>query len=168
MRRATIANLCAIAALPLLTGCEGGEADELAAEDVAGDADTGVDAEGGEAQQAPATTPTDRPTEPITMAGTAWDANDSNGAVYTTFIDPEGTYRDFRDGKVWQIGSWDRPGGNRICFKPDNPVEEDGSRLCWTVRQPGEDGVMVAIDEDGREVTVREVEYVPPEDSPDE
>ena len=157
MRRPIIASLCAMAALPLLAGCDAGETDEAVTDEVVADS----------SEASPTATETSRepPTEPITMAGTAWDAIDSNGAVYTTFIDPEGTYRDFRDGEMWQTGSWDRPGGNRICYKPDDPIEEEGSRLCWTVRPPGEDGVMVAIDENGREVTVRQVEYVEPEDA---
>lgn len=103
------------------------------------------------------------PSEPVEMAGTAWAANDNDGAVYTTFIDPDGTYRDFRDGEIWQIGSWDKPGGNRICYRPDNSGEDaDDARLCWTVRPPGRDGVMTAVDEDGREVVVRQVEYSEP------
>lgn len=110
--------------------------------------------------------------EPIEMAETAWAANDTAGEIYTTFIDSDGTYRDFRAGERYQIGSWDMPGMNRICYRPDNApvdvIDSDVGRTCWTVRPPGRDGVMIAVDASGREVTVRKVKYVPPLDPPPE
>lgn len=107
------------------------------------------------------------PFDPVEMAETAWAANDPDGVVYTTFIDPDGGYRDFRDGEKYQIGSWDMPGSNRLCYRPDNAAagtgEDERGRTCWTVRPPGRDGVMIAVNSDGRKVTVRRVEYVVPE-----
>ena len=102
------------------------------------------------------------PLEPIEMAETAWAANDNDGAIYTTFIDPDGAYRDFRDGRPHQIGSWDMPGENRLCFQPDNAPQGDAGRTCWTVRPPGEDGAMIAIGKDSMRVTIRQIEYVAP------
>lgn len=154
MRYAGSAAATLLLALP---ACAPPDGDEAAPQDEVG--------EQSDAGQAPVAADTRLPpVEPIEMAGTAWSANDGDGAVYTTFIDPDGGYRDFRDGQLWQTGSWDQPGSNRLCYRPDNAGEDEDGRRCWTVRPPGEDGVMTAVDEDGREVVVRSVEYTPPED----
>lgn len=159
-----------------LAGCSvnGGPSSNEAQDGASAAADEGGEGADTNAAQASANDPANNPaplpppTDPVEMAETGWAANDSDGVIYTTFIDPDGTYRDFRDGVRYQIGSWDMPGSNRLCYRPDDAIEEsgadDGGRTCWTVRPPGRDGVMIAVDSDGREVKVRRVKYVPPEE----
>lgn len=156
LRNGAVASCAAL----LLAGCTmGGEAEPAEEATPTGQPeDAGSDrADGDEtAKRVP-------PAEPIEMAGTAWAANDNDGAIYTTFIDADGAYRDFRDGRPHQIGAWDMPGNNRLCFLPDNAPAGDADRSCWTVSLPADDGAMVAIGSGNREVTIRQIEYVAPD-----
>ena len=95
--------------------------------------------------------------ESLVMAETAWLSVSSAGAVYTTFLDPDGRYRDLRDGQVVYTGSWEQNAASELCFTPDT-----GRGTCWRHGLPGLDGVMRATDRDGRAIEVKRISYAPP------
>lgn len=112
-----------------------------------------------------AASPSDPPTRraPEGFAATAWRAIGEDGARFTTYLDPDGTYRDLRNGDPWQQGSWSYTAGDdpRLCYTPD---DENAVKRCWT---PGamSDGTMEATGEDGRRIELERVDYAPPADA---
>ncbi len=112
-----------------------------------------------------ASTPSADPA-PEGFAATAWRADAENGARYTTYLDPDGTYRDLRNGDPWQRGSWSYTAGDeaRLCFTPE---AEGGVRRCWTP-EPLSDETMAATDAQGRRIELERVEYAPPPEAPDD
>ena len=104
---------------------------------------------------------------PEVFAATAWRAIAEDGARYTTYLDPDGTYRDLRNGDPWQSGSWsysDSEQGKILCF---SPAEENGIERCWEpVRMTGK--TMRAEGDSGRSIELERVDYEPAEDAGDE
>ncbi|MFW2349771.1 hypothetical protein [Qipengyuania sp.] len=111
-------------------------------------------------------TPSEAPA-PEALAATAWRTLSEDGARYTTYLDPDGSYRDLRNGDPWQTGSWryiDGEEGKRLCFKPD---DENGLERCWepgrvsgdTMRAKGDSGITIELER---------VEYQPPAEADDE
>ena len=90
------------------------------------------------------------------MAETAWLSVSEEGAVYTTFLDPDGRYRDLRDGQIVHTGSWEQNASSELCFSPDN-----GAGACWKHGSPGLDGVMRATNRAGRAIEVKRITYTP-------
>ena len=43
---------------------------------------------------------------PGDFAETAWRITSEDGARYTTYLDRDGSYRDLRNGDLWQEGQW--------------------------------------------------------------
>ncbi len=107
--------------------------------------------------------PTSPPSEepaPKTFASTAWRAIAEDGARYTTQLDPDGTYRDLRNGDPWQTGSWDYSAddeSNLLCFTPQ---DENGVERCWRPERMNGD-TMRATSENGTEIELRRVDYTP-------
>ncbi|MEZ5680737.1 MAG: hypothetical protein R3E14_05515 [Erythrobacter sp.] len=99
---------------------------------------------------------------PEVFAGTAWRAVSEDGARYTTYLDPDGTYRDLRNGDEWQTGTWryDVEAGALLCFAPE---AEDGVESCW---KPGKmhGDKLDATDSGGRRIELHKVEYMPSSD----
>lgn len=100
------------------------------------------------------------PPLPNEFSRTAWRARDESGALYTTFLDPAGRYRDLRNGDPWQQGAWEYDEENRICFTPDA-----GASLgqCWHPERMDEGGRMLVTSASGRRVRLESVEYRRPE-----
>ncbi|MEO0588923.1 MAG: hypothetical protein AAFZ11_00035 [Pseudomonadota bacterium] len=94
--------------------------------------------------------------ESLVMAETAWLSVSEEGAVYTTFLDPDGRYRDLRDGQIVHTGSWQQNASSELCFSPDN-----GTGACWEHGSPGLDGVMRATNRAGRSIEVKRITYTP-------
>lgn len=94
------------------------------------------------------------------FSGTAWRAISEEGARFTTYLDPGGIYRDFRNGDPWQTGRWVffPEGDSRICLTPD---AENGRRTCWTPDRSSERGVIMK-GEGGRRIELQRVEYSAP------
>lgn len=130
-----------------LAGCtapeESGDATEAPAEDASA---TGSES-GGEASIIP-------------MAETGWLTVGEDGAVFTTFLDAGGTYRDFRNGSPWQTGTWQRREDGRLCFVPDAADRVGG---CWTTGELSEDGTMKATNQDDKAIELKRVTYLAPE-----
>lgn len=96
--------------------------------------------------------------EQLAIEGTAWLTIGGDGSVQTTFLDPEGRYRDLRDGVPLAEGSWLRDPDGRLCFEPDA-----GRGACWTFGDIGEDGEAIATDGEGKTIAIKRVAYRPPE-----
>lgn len=93
------------------------------------------------------------------FAGTAWRTNGEDGAVFSTYLDEDGTYRDMKNGQPLQQGSWEALEGDRICFTPD---AEDRSGECWETEVPDANGTMRATSDKGRTIELRRIAYVAP------
>ena len=94
--------------------------------------------------------------ESLVMAETAWLSVSEEGAVFTTFLDPDGRYRDLRDGQIVHTGSWEQNASSELCFSPDS-----GAGACWKHGAPGLDGVMRATNGVGRSIEVKRITYTP-------
>lgn len=95
--------------------------------------------------------------ESLVMAQTAWLSVTADGEVFTTYLDPDGRYRDLHEGEVRYSGTWKQNDTRNLCFTPD-----DGEGSCWTHKSPGLDGMMRATNRAGRAIEVRRVAYEPP------
>jgi hypothetical protein len=126
-------------------------------EDTGGDAPDAAD---------PAALPSDEPAPQI-FAATAWRAVAEDGARYTTQLDPDGTYRDLRNGDPWQTGSWtysDGEQGKLLCFTPG---DENGIERCWEPERVRGD-TMRATSDSGTTIELERVDYEPPLDELDD
>ena len=146
----TLKRLVGPIAATLLAGCSAPGEDSAPSIDPASDT-AALDVE-------PESAPT-----PDHFYGTAWRAIADDGARYVTYLDAGGTYRDLRNGDLWQEGAWSHdegPEGQVLCFTPD---EENGVERCWT---PGRitDGSMIATNAAGRRIELEQVPYDLPED----
>ena len=111
-------------------------------------------------------TPTGQPA-PDKFASTAWRFRTADGARFTTFIDPDGLYRDVRNGDAWQEGNWtysDADDAGALCFLPD---DENGIERCW---EPGRmtGDTMKVSGANGKEIELERVEYAPVAETTDE
>ncbi len=95
--------------------------------------------------------------ESLEMVETAWLSVSADGAVYSTFLDPDGRYRDVRDGAVVYTGSWEQNAARELCFRPDQ-----GAGGCWSHGAPGLDGVMQARSRAGRTIALKRISYTAP------
>jgi hypothetical protein len=114
-----------------------------------------------------ALTPTGEPAPEI-FSATAWRAVAEDGARYTTYLDPDGTYRDLRNGDPWQTGSWTYDEGARpklLCFTPD---DENAIERCWEPGRMSGD-TMRAESDGGLTIELERVDYeLPAEGEPAE
>ena len=98
---------------------------------------------------------------PAAFSSTAWRVVAADGARYTTFLDPDGTYRDMRNGDPYQTGEWthDVAGQGELCFTPDG---EDSTTRCWEPgRMRGE--TMTVTGGEDRRIEAERVTYRSPE-----
>lgn len=95
--------------------------------------------------------------EAILMADTGWLSVGSDGAVQTTFFDPDGRYRDFRNGDATDAGAWQQRPDGSICFTPD-----EGAGDCWTTDGLEADGSAVVTSASGKRVEIKQITYTAP------
>lgn len=93
----------------------------------------------------------------LTMAQTAWLSVSVDGVAYTTFLDPDGRYRDVNGADIIFAGKWEQNAGGQLCFTPDN-----GRASCWAHGSPGLNGVMRATNEAGYSIELKRIAYTPP------
>ena len=113
---------------------------------------------------APATDPEPPPAAGAGMAmkATGWLTIGADGAVQTTYLDPEGRYRDYRDGQPFARGEWARGPEGRLCFEP-----EAGRGTCWETGAADDDGSVIATDADGKTIRITRIAYLAPDGAPD-
>lgn len=98
----------------------------------------------------------------LTLAESGWLVVGEDGAVYTTMLDPDGTYRDFRNGEALQTGEWEKRDSGELCFIPS----EDGKAGdCWMLGDLERDNTVRATDSEGRAIELRKISYVGPGES---
>lgn len=138
--------------------------------------DAASGAEGEDVQETPAASPSDLTkgaagaaeaevpeTEepPGEFIRTAWRVMGEDGARYTTYLDEDGTYRDLKNGELWQTGSWSFGEDEKLCLTPE---DEDGATMCWDpLRMDGRDALIVVSDAD-RRVRLEKVDYRIPDE----
>jgi len=133
-------TIAAVLALAFLAGC--------AAEDASREAEPAPE---GAASESPLSQ------ESLVMAETAWLSVSEAGEVFTTYLDPDGRYRDERGGQVVYGGTWEQNPNRELCFTPDS-----GEGACWAHGAPGLDGVMRATSGQGRAIEAKKVVYTAP------
>ena len=115
--------------------------------------DTAAPSEPSEAAQPEETT------SDLTLAESGWLVVGEDGAVYTTMLDSDGTYRDFRNGEALQSGEWEKRQADEVCFVPsDNGKAGD----CWTLGTLERDNTVRATDSEDRAIELRKISYVGP------
>lgn len=97
--------------------------------------------------------------EELALVNTAWRVSGEDGAIYTTFFDPEGKYRDLKNGEPWHDGTWERVDDGRLCFTPS---DEDRTPACWALGKHRKNGTMRVTSEEGREVMLQQITYLAP------
>ena len=97
----------------------------------------------------------------LTLAETAWRASGEDGAVFTTYLDADGTYRDHKNGEPLQDGEWEEVSQGRICF---TPAKDETSGECWALEKPDAEGVMRATNDAEKVIELRRVTYVAPQE----
>ncbi|WP_435199481.1 hypothetical protein [Qipengyuania sp. 902] len=100
---------------------------------------------------------------PGDFAETAWRITSEDGARYTTYLDRDGSYRDLRNGDLWQEGQWtfNATGDERLCFTPN---EENGVERCWNPESMTDD-MMDATGPQDRRIELQRVDYRLPDES---
>lgn len=93
------------------------------------------------------------------LAETGWRIVGQDGAVYTTFLDNDGTYRDLKNGEPFEQGKWERRADGELCYTPD---AEDRAGECWTLETPDSDGTMRATSDSDLTIEARQVTYIAP------
>lgn len=93
----------------------------------------------------------------VALANTAWRVQGEDGAIYTTYLDADGTYRDFKNGESLQEGSWEEVSEGRLCF---TPADEERTGECWSNERQEKDGTMRTTSDSERTVELRQVTYV--------
>ena len=98
----------------------------------------------------------------IVFAESGWLVVGEDGAVYTTMLDPDGTYRDFRDGEALDTGTWQKRDDGELCF---TPAKEGRTGECWALGKLEEGGTVRATADSGLETILTRVAYNAPDDS---
>lgn len=95
--------------------------------------------------------------EAVLVANTAWLSVGEDGSVLTTFLDPDGGYRDGRNGTMADSGRWEQRPDGAICFVPVT-----GTGDCWTAEALDEDGATIVTNGDGKRVEIKRITYTAP------
>ena len=121
-----------------------------------------VAATGEPAEPEPEPTPTTSPA-PDDFANTAWRSTAENGALFVTYLDEGGTYRDLRNGDPYQTGTWEYADNGQLCLTPETEEAEGG---CW---EPGRmrDGGLLTLTSGERRIQVSRITYEAPEEEED-
>ncbi|MXO86667.1 hypothetical protein GRI38_11590 [Altererythrobacter aurantiacus] len=91
---------------------------------------------------------------------TAWRSISEDGARFTTYFDPDGTYRDLRNGDPYQTGTWEFSDGETLCFFP----EEEGNRGdCWNTGALRGDTLSATRVRDEFRIELERVDYAAPD-----
>ena len=91
----------------------------------------------------------------------AWRAEGEEGAIYATYFDEEGRYRDLKNGELSQEGEWEIREDGAICFLPDGDnVRGD----CWGMGPADSDGTIIVTHSSGRRIELERIDYKPPDD----
>ena len=104
----------------------------------------------------------DNPNLPQRFAGTAWRVLAEDGARFVTYLDPDGAYRDLRNGDPWQTGVWAYaagPEGGELCFTPENEYARES---CWRPERMRGDSLFARGPGDRRIELIR-IDYTRPE-----
>lgn len=95
--------------------------------------------------------------EAVLVANSAWLSVGEDGSVLTTFLDPDGRYRDGRNGTMTDAGRWEQRPSGEICFIPDA-----GTGDCWTAASLQDDGSTIVTGRDGKRVEIKRITYSAP------
>lgn len=95
----------------------------------------------------------------MSLAESGWLLVGEDGAVYTTMLDPDGRFRDFRNGEPVKSGSWERSDKGDLCFVADG---DNPARECWSLGRLRGDNTMRATDANEHTVELRKVAYLGP------
>ncbi|MEM1052098.1 MAG: hypothetical protein AAGI28_08380 [Pseudomonadota bacterium] len=117
--------------------------------------DGSADPENGTAEEAAVSNSSVK--EAILMADTGWLSVGSDGTVQTTFFDPDGRYRDFRNGESADVGAWQQRPDGSICFTPDQGMGD-----CWKTDGREADGSAVVTSTSGKRVVIKQITYAAP------
>ncbi|MEP1606771.1 MAG: hypothetical protein ABJJ48_10700, partial [Marinomonas sp.] len=101
------------------------------------------------------------PAKMPTMTQTGWRVRGEDGAVYTTYLDADGSYRDFKNGDPLQVGTWEERVDGKLCFTPE---VEGRIGECWALAPLDGDDMMQPVSDAGKTIDMRQVTYLPPED----
>ncbi|MEP3051859.1 MAG: hypothetical protein ABJP48_03860 [Erythrobacter sp.] len=93
----------------------------------------------------------------VTFSESAWLSIGNDGAVYTTFFDADGSYRDHRNGIALQNGTWRKLEDARLCFFPE---QQNRTGDCWSIGALEDNGTMRLTSSQGRDIEVRQVAYL--------
>lgn len=111
------------------------------------------------------TVTTTEPAKAPDLERTAWRVLGQDGAVYITFLDADGLYRDLRNGDPWRNGNWLRDDAGKLCF---TPADEALTGECWKLKKPNTNGVMRASNDADKTIKLQQVTYVAPDDAPND
>lgn len=92
-------------------------------------------------------------------ADTAWRSTAENGALFATYLDSGGHYRELRNGDPYQTGIWTYAADGRLCLTPNAENAQGG---CWTPRPINEDGTLVLVNDAGRRIELTRITHEPP------
>lgn len=101
------------------------------------------------------------PSQMPTMTQTAWRVRGEDGAIYTSYLDADGSYRDFKNGDPLQTGTWEERMDGKLCFTPE---VEGRIGECWALAPLDSDNTMQPVSDAGKSIDLRQVTYLPPED----
>jgi len=101
------------------------------------------------------------PSEMLVVAETGWLTIGNDGAVQTTFFDPNGRYRDLRNNSQVAAGDWQQRADGSLCFTPDG-WPEGAPETCWETGAPESDGSVIATDGAGKSISIKRVTYIAP------
>ena len=99
------------------------------------------------------------PAQMPAMSLTGWRVLGEDGAVYTTYFDADGSYRDFKNGEELQSGTWDERNDGQLCF---TPAVEHRIGECWKLGMVGSDKIMTPVSDAGKTIELRQVTYIAP------
>lgn len=105
----------------------------------------------------PEPSPTTSPA-PDDFTNTAWRSTAENGALFVTYLDEGGTYRDLRNGDPYQTGTWEYADDGQLCLTPE---ADDAQGGCWEPERM-RDGDMLTLTSGERRIQVRRITYEPP------
>lgn len=98
---------------------------------------------------------------PSSYGNTAWRSTAENGALFATYLDAGGTYRELRNGDPYQTGSWTYGDDGQLCLVPDGENTRGG---CWTPQRMSEDGKLILANDAGERIELTRITYEPPVD----
>lgn len=153
------ASLPILAFAACLTGCTPAADDTPATGSTAEPAVAGEAAADDEAEAPPPAA------APSSYENTAWRSTAENGALFATYLDAGGTYRDLRNGDPYQTGSWTYGDDGQLCLVPDGENTRGG---CWTPRRMNADGKLILVNAADKRIELTRITYEPPLSEEDE